>query len=70
MEIHIIKKWWLRQKYHATIVDTNTQITWTSENHYNRLDLEKMIAHTKKNLPNATIVYDFELKQKNDKSTT
>ena len=60
MEIHIIKKGWLKQKYHATIVDTNTQITWVTENHANLKDLEKMIAHTQKFLSKANIIYDFD----------
>lgn len=64
MEIHIIKKGWLRQKYHATIVDANTQITWVTENHVNLKDLEKMILHTQKFLSKAIIIYDFELKTK------
>ena len=66
MKISIIKKGWLRQKYHARIVDTNTQTTWVSENHTNLKDLEEMIAHTKKELSKAIVVYEFDAPKSED----
>lgn len=55
--IHIIRKGWLKQKYHSRIVASNGKILYSSEPQYNLKDLEEMIA---KYFPGVHVVYDFK----------
>lgn len=55
--IEIVKKGWFGKKYHARIRHQNGNILFWSQKQYNLSDLEEMIAHLKKSLPKADIVY-------------
>lgn len=57
MIIEIIKKGWLKQKYHSRIVANNGKILFWSEPQYNKIDLEQMIDNVKRDLSTAKIVY-------------
>lgn len=60
MKIVIIKKGWLRQKYHFCIVSSNGRILCTSENYYNLADVRSAIESIRFEVPNAQIVIDFK----------
>jgi uncharacterized protein YegP (UPF0339 family) len=63
MKIEIIKKGWLRQKWHFRIVARNGKTLAASENYHNRQDLADTLISLQKDLPNAEIV-DLTIKEK------
>lgn len=63
MKIEIIKKGWLKQKFHARIIHQNGNILFWSEPQVHLIDLEQMIENLKKNFSKAIVVYDFKVKE-------
>jgi uncharacterized protein YegP (UPF0339 family) len=55
MKIVIIKKWWLKQKYHFRIVARNGKILASSEGYYNQDDCVDAAESIQKEIPNAII---------------
>lgn len=56
MKIEIVKKGWLKQKFHFRIKAKNGKILASSEGYYNRQDLADTLITLMRELPNAEIV--------------
>jgi len=57
MKIVIIKKWWLKQKYHFRIVAGNGKILASSEGYYNLDDCVDAAESIQKEIHNAKILF-------------
>ena len=60
MKIHIVKKWWRKQKFHARIIHQNGNILWWSEPQANEEDLIEMIENSQRDFAKAKIVFDYD----------
>jgi len=58
MKIKITKRWWLRQRWHFTIIAKNGKKLAQSENYNNRKDCLDTIYLLQKELSNSRIVFE------------
>ena len=60
MKIVIIKKWWLKQKYHFRIIAKNGKILASSEGYYNQDDCVDAAESIQKEITNAKIFFQCD----------